>query len=165
MQITIHPERTTCKLVTIPIYPHLKKFIFKFYEIPPDSPFIDLERHTGLYVAMNSCIRSKQKKRSARDEYTGTERYTEPVTFLLTSKLSRLTLTHAIVIRFSNEFDKLFKESFYQWVIAQDNSGLNNSEAIRSFKAHYNIIEGEYSFENFRRLWRRYNEKARKMKK
>lgn len=161
MLIDTHPERTSCKLVTIPIYPHLKKFIFRFYDIPPGN-YIELERHTGLHVAMTACIRSKQRKRTARDEYTGTERYTEPVTFLLTSKLSRLTLTHSILVRFSNEFDKLFKEAFYQWVIAQDNSGINNSEAIRGFKQHYGIIEAEYSFENFRRLWLRHTEKGEK---
>lgn len=162
MQITHHPDKTTCKVVTFPVYPHVKKFIYGFYGIP-EGQEIQLEHHTSLHVAMTACIRGKQRKHTARDESSGTERFTDSISIVLTSSLSRLTLTNPIIVRFSNEFDKIFKEAFYQWVTAQDKVGINNSEAIRSFMREYSLTEDDYSLENFRRLWLRFREYRKKL--
>ncbi len=163
MHIDIHPSKSNCKVITFPVYPHLKKFIYRFYEIP-DQREIDLERyiHTSMYVAITATIKSKRKKKTSRDEYSGTERYTDQISFILTASLSKHTLINPILIRFSNEFDKVFKESFYQWVIAQEHAGINNSEAVRTFKSKYGITENDYSTDNFRRLWLRFGEYKKK---
>lgn len=135
------------KEVEIKLLPHLKKFILKFYK---QSEPVRVDFDMSIASVFDSVLRRKNIYRKDRD------RYTAPLRFLLNKRLSELSLEHKYLVQFNVEFDRIFKDNLNQWVLAQANVGVSDSQAVRDFLDYYNIREDELSFDTARSMHRRY---------
>lgn len=135
------------KEVQISVLPHLRKFILKFHK--QQEP-VKVDFNSSLGVAFNSVLRKKNSYRKDR------ERYTSKLRFLLNDDLSKLSLHWAYLHQFNVEYDRIFKEQLYMWVMAQASLMVSDSEAIRNFLAYYDISEGDLSFDSARTMYNRY---------
>ncbi|MCO6367837.1 hypothetical protein GBO34_00730 [Roseivirga pacifica] len=144
------------KEVEIKVLPHLKKFIPKFFK--QQEP-VKVDFNTSMGTAFNSVLRKKSNYRKDRDRYTSSMR------FLLNDDLSKLSLQHQYLVQFNVEFDRIFKESMYSWVLAQSNLCASDSQAVRNFLEYYNINEGELSFDSAYTMYNRYKKEYFKNKR
>lgn len=150
MQVEYHPKKNSCRIVTIRTYPHIKKFIEKFYRTDEEGT-VRIDSHTMAGVLIGITLDNKHKIAA-----TKVERMSVEMSLSLNTKNSRKSLTNPVLLQFNIEFDKLFKEQLYNWVIAQSKVGVPVSDAIRNFMKEYKIYEGEYSYDNAYRAWIRY---------
>jgi hypothetical protein len=150
MVIENHKVKSSCKIVTIKTYPHLKKFMKKFYPQNSDgSTRIDDHRMAGVLLGI-----TLDKKHKVSQKYT--DRMTDEIRLSLNRRISRKSLTNAVLLQYNVEFDKLFKDQLCLWIIAQSKLGVTASESIANFREEYKIYEGDYSTENMYRAWTRF---------
>ncbi|GHE64852.1 hypothetical protein [Roseivirga thermotolerans] len=135
------------KEVEIKLLPHLKKFIPKFYK---QSEPIKVDFNTSLGTAFHSVLRKKFNYKKDR------ERYTSSLRFLLNQDLSKLSLEHQFLVQFNVEYDRIFKENLYSWVLGQSYLCTSDSQAVRNFLNYYNITEDDLKFESARTMYLRY---------
>lgn len=141
------------KEVDLSILPHLKKFIYKFYDLPEGLP-VEVNLKNGMGIAMKHVLREKKKLHKSYNE-----RLSDSITFVISSDLAHLSLTPAFLLNFNLHFDRIFKEHLRQWVIAQWELGISNRQAIKNFLNCYKIKESEYSYDNAQRDWLRFKNK------
>lgn len=144
-------------LVTVSILPHLKKFIYKFYDLPKDQP-VKVEMTSSMGIAMKFALRDKKKlHRNYSDKLNE-----ESIQFELCHRLKKLSLSPALIKSFNQHYHRIFKEQMRLWVMAQWEVGINNRQAIMSFLKYFNIKENEYSYESAQRDWLRFKNKESK---
>lgn len=151
MEISVAEDAESCKVLTIRTYPHLKKFIQKFYKSETDGT-VRVDMHSSLGITMSKTLISKRKI-----QVNKLERATEELTLKLNQRISKLSLHPLIAHQFNIEMDRIFKDHLVQWILSQETTALlSASESIRSFQKYYRINESEYSFENMRRHYTRW---------
>lgn len=138
------------RVVSFPIYPHLKKFIVKKFEsdmvgfTPDGNEIINVSVTSSLGIYMTHALKSK--KTLQRD----LDRMTDEIHFSLCHDLPKHSLRQGYLIYFNRTFDRLFKENMQTWVDAQFRAGVNNTQSIMAFLDHYKINETDYSFHSAR---------------
>lgn len=151
MEIDIAKGTSNCKVLRIKTYPHLKKFIKKFYKLNNDGS-VRVDAHTSLGMVMSKVLLSKEKLRSDH-----LERFSDEIDLSLSKRLSEYSLQPRIVYQFNIEMDRLFKEHMIEWILSQYSTGtITVSDAIRNFQKKYGINEGDYSFDNMFRQYTRW---------
>ena len=136
------------KSFTIPILPHLKKFILKFHRT--NEP-LKVEATNSVGIVLQRVVTNK-KKVNPKD----IDRYTDRLRVDLNKVISNWECRPSYLIMFNVEYDRFFKECLFTWVLSQENMGINNSQAIKNFLEYYNIREDEYSWNTAFRAWTRW---------
>ncbi len=147
-------NRGRVKERTISTYPHLKKFIYKFYDIHKDEP-VRITMRSSMGIAMKHALKEKKKVHPKE-----IERMRAHMNVVISShRLADMELRLSILHNWNLEYDRIFKEHLCTWVKAQFNAGINNRQGILNFLAEYNIKESEYSYDNAQRHWLRFKNK------
>lgn len=141
------------RLIDFPIFPHLKKFIYSFYDYPTSEP-IEINMRMSLGIAMKHVLREKKKA-----NLKNLERYEERIQLLIGGEFLDLELRPAYIVNFNMHYDRMFKEFMYTWIKAQELSGINNRQSIQAFLQRFNIKENEYSYDAAQRQWLRFKNK------
>lgn len=142
----LHMEIIPCSdsksvIVEIPTYPRLRKFILKFWGYDGKEP-VEVGMHSMLGQVMDKALMDKNSVKTFREDFTA------KIQLKLSKRLSEKSLRRSQVLQFNLEMDKYFKDHLCQWVTAQTNLSLPQSEAIRNFQTKYGLTETDYSYEN-----------------
>lgn len=142
--------KITATTFTIPIKPHLKKFLLHGKR-RQQEPLKVTERST-----LGVCImKILAEKRNWKFEKV-LEDYTERITIIPGKEmLERSPRLHRLVY-INVDLEKVFKECLYVWVAAQSKAGVPEYEACKNFIDHYSIRQNEYTYDAAERAWRRY---------
>jgi len=137
--------------ITIPIYPHLKKFILAEFELTEP---VKVEKHSLLGRQIYPLLRSPKRYQVKTDlkESLRVVLSRPMEKFEREGKRSKLALINKY-------YDKLFKICMYNWVQGQYNAGIPASQAIKNYLSYYQIREEEYSYEAAQRAWLRHRNK------
>jgi hypothetical protein len=135
--------------IEIPILPHLKKFINKFYQFNGEPFEVTLDNPIG--IAMKHVLKDRKKV-----DLKLVERCTTTARFQLASDFTKYELRMSFICQFNREFDRIFKNMMYLWIMAQFEVGINNRVAVKNFLRQFEISDNEYSYESAYRAWSRY---------
>jgi len=140
---------------TVPIYPHLKKFIQKRFQ---KNGSIDVSATTSFGKMLMLCLRDNRKTSEFNDQYR--DRLTEEITIELTKEMSELTPRQGKLMRINIYGDNLFKEALLVWIEAQGEDGIAALSACKSFLKFYDIDENEYGLLTAYQYWQRSKQKV-----
>lgn len=110
---------------TIPVFPHVKKFILKKYRL-------------------TNPIKTEE-----------TTSFGKSITLVLTKEQSEFGPRQNKLIRINQAMDDAFKEHLLTWVGAQQEAGIPAYAACKMFLQFYDIDEKEYTLDAAYRLWQR----------
>jgi hypothetical protein len=139
------------KKVTLPILPHLKKWIRKKY----GRAMIYADSSTAIGITLQGLAALRCKAASA------TERYTEGVTVVFSIKQSRYEIRSSFVVSANAYFNKLFQEEMFAYIEALYKEGVPRFQAVERFLDMYDIEEGEFQKNSAYRAYMRHNERLR----
>ena len=136
---------------TIPVFPHVKKFISKNYRLT--HPFKTEENNTFgksiTLVLKDNRLRLKYNDSQYRD------RLTESITLVLTKEQSEFGPRQNKLIRINQSMDDAFKEHMLTWIAGQQAAGISAHHACKLFLGFYDLDENEYSLDAAYRHWQR----------
>lgn len=149
------PARTTIKNTSrqrfsIPVFPHVKKFILKNYRTPD---VVKVEEYTLLGKVITLALQDKRVKSEYNDTYR--DRLTEEVTIVLTIDQARMSPRMNKLMRINIDVDRMFKDHLISWIYALRKAGIPPLPACRMFLSHYSINDDEYSIDAAYRFWQR----------
>jgi hypothetical protein len=150
------PGRQYRRQYTVPIFPHLKKFIAKTY----GAGVIRTEESTVLGRLVTAALRDNLGRRfSARDwPYEPTE----TITILLTKDQAHLSPKQSKLLRINVDVSRMFRDSLIAWIIAQQEAGMMAYPACRAFLDLYGIEDEEYSIKTAYKQWQRVRDQVEK---
>lgn len=151
--ITSQPEEAahTRNQFTIPVYPHVKKFILKKYRLR--EPVI-----TEEYSSFGKSVTLALKDNRLRIDYNDSQfrdRLKKSLKVVLTKEQMEFGPRLQKLIRINHAMDDAFKEHLITWVQAQFASGVPAYAACKMFLEFYRIDEKEYSLDAAYKLWQR----------
>lgn len=139
---------------TIPVFPHVKKFILKKYRLK--NP-IKTEETTTFGKAITLALKDNRLRLKYQDSQYR-DRLTESLTLVLTKEQSEFGPRPNKLIRINQAMDDAFKEHLLTWVGAQQEAGVPAHAACKMFLQFYDIDENEYTLDAAYRLWQRSKE-------
>lgn len=135
------------KFISIPVKPHLKKFILKRYgQVEP------------LQVAENSVIGKHIMSMliDKRDFENSNDEYSDIIQLQLSQAMYKRSPRIKNLIRINYYLENDFKEALFIWVHAKIDSGINPYNATREFVEFYNFSPTEYTHDAAQRAWLRH---------
>lgn len=150
---------TNTKTFTIQVFPHVKKFIKK--KVLCQKGVFIIEEHTtvGKMVALALCETRAWKHASNKGDDFTRDRLTASVQLRLTEQQMKMSPRLYKLQRINTDIDQRFKESLIDWIEAQRDLGHPVHAACKSFLAHYEMDETEYSLDSAYKYWQRSNAK------
>lgn len=149
---TIQRKTTTARShFTVPVFPHLKKFISKTY----GTGMIRTEETTVLGRLVTAALRDNRINKGYKGLY-GQYSPTAEIQLWLTKEQTELGPRLNKLIRLNLDMDRVFKEALTGWIIAQEDSGMMAYTACKAFLKFYNIDDSEYSLDAAYKHWQRY---------
>ncbi|HYG19900.1 MAG TPA: hypothetical protein VD816_13275, partial [Ohtaekwangia sp.] len=142
-------ERKKRNQFTIPVFPHVKKFILKNYQVCDP---IKIEEYNILGKSVTLALR---ETRSLPGKGYQVENLTASITVVLTSEQSKLGPRISKLIRINVDMDRLFKEHLLSWIYALKTAGIPPFTACKMFLEHFSIDEKEYSLDAAYKYWQR----------
>jgi hypothetical protein len=136
---------------TIPVFPHVKKFILKKYRLT--NP-IKTEETTTLGKAITLALKDNRLRIKYQDSQYR-DRLTESLTLVLTKEQSEFGPRANKLIRINQAMDDAFKEHLLTWIAGQQEAGIPAYAACKMFLQFYDIDEKEYTLDAAYRLWQR----------
>jgi hypothetical protein len=133
----------------IPIKPHLKKWVLKTLR-QAEPVRVDEDSMLGLGKMLMSVLVDK------RDPGSLNELYTETLEIVMSREMEKRSPRTKYLAQVNHYLEKSFKTSLFTWVHAQLQNGSNAFTATKTFLAHYEIDEGEYTHDAAHRAWLRY---------
>lgn len=148
------PGKTRRKEFTIPVFPHVKKFVFKKYRAFRVRSKIRTEEHTLLGKVVTLALKDNRLRQKYQDSQYR-DRLTDTLTLELTKEQSEFSPRPYKLIRINQALDDAFKEHLLTWVGAQQEAGVPAYAACKMFLQFYDIDEQEYTLDAAYRLWQR----------
>lgn len=136
---------------TIPVFPHVKKFILKKYRLK--NP-IKTEETTSFGKSITLVLKDNRLRLKYQDSQYR-DRLTESLTLVLTKEQAEFGPRQNKLIRINQAMDDAFKEHLLTWVGAQQEAGIPAYAACKMFLQFYDIDEKEYTLDAAYRLWQR----------
>jgi len=149
------PTNTTTKpknrnKFTVPIFPHLKKFILKNYKV---SEPVKTEDYTTLGKMVSLALRDNRMLSDNNDQLR--DRLKSTLTIMLSKQQADLGPRLGKLIRINTNMDLIFKEHLLCWIDALKKDGIPVNTACKMFLEHYDIDEKEYSLDAAYKLYQR----------
>ena len=144
--------RKTRNQFTIPVFPHVKKFILKKYRLGTRA--IRTEESNSFGKAITLALKDNRMRVQYQDSQYRS-RLTESLTLILTKEQSEFGPRAYKLIRINQAMDDAFKEHLLTWVGAQQEAGIPAYAACKMFLQFYDIDEKEYTLDAAYRLWQR----------
>ena len=142
----MHPKRNK---FTIPIFPHVKKFIIKNNRGNP----LKVEEYSTLGRIITLSLRDTRASFEYNDQYR--DRLTEKLTIILTDDQTKYGPRVQKLMRINIDMDRVFKEALIIWISAQKQQGIPPYTSCKLFLEHYALDESEYSLEAAYKYWQR----------
>lgn len=135
---------------TIPVYPHVKKFILKYYKLSDPAR---TEEYNAFGKSVTAALRDNRTISENNDQYR--DRLTATLTLLLTKDQAQLGPRIPKLTRINVDMDRLFKDHMISWIHALQVSGLAPFNACKMFLQYYGIDDSEYSLDAAYKFWQR----------
>jgi hypothetical protein len=139
---------------TIPIKPHLKKFLLFTMEVK--EPVVITERD----MLGSAIMKVLQETRNHKFDNV-LEGYTERLKLVLTESMRKRSPRLHRLVYINTQLEKDFQTGLLLWVRAQKLAGIPAKTAIINFLAALKIDENEYSYDAAAKAWIRFNEASR----
>lgn len=143
------------KRITLPILPHLKKWLVRKYEI--DEVF-EVNSSTTVGITLLGLVALRTFPQTANDKYT------ESIVLEFGTKISEREIRQAFVIGANTYFDRLFKEDMITFIEALRRQGVPAYRSTELFLDLFDIEEGELQKNSAYRHYMRHNERLREKK-
>lgn len=138
--------------ITIPIFPHLKKFIQKEFGLPllPDD-------HSTLGKMITLSLRGRNRNQITKQPHNSPIQWnlTNSIEIPLTTDQQELNPNKEKLIRLNIHLNTLFKEHLVIWVQAQRQMGVKALTSIKWFREYYNLAPDEFKTETAHRHYMR----------
>jgi hypothetical protein len=134
------PDTTTRTNFTVPMFPHVRKFILKKYKM---SYPVKIEEYNVLGKLVTLTLRENRVTEKYNDQYR--DRLTGQLEIVLTKEQSELGPRLNKLVRINIYMDRVFKEHLISWIDAQRVAGIPPFNACKTFLQYYGIDETEYS--------------------
>lgn len=128
------------KSFTVPVFPHIKKFILKKYSEP-----VKTEEYTSLGKMVSLALRDNRM--TAEHNGQQRDRMKDRISIILTKEQAELSPRIGKLIRINHHIDQLFKDHLALWVDALRLDGIAAHSACKLFLKYYDIEESEYSLD------------------
>lgn len=132
-----NPQPATRKSFTIPMFPHVKKFIIKNYNIVGNTIKVSEQNTFGKMIV--TALLDNRTRSTFNDQYR--DRLTESLTIVLTSELAQMVPRLGKLKRINLHVDALYKEHLLCWINALRSEGHEPYTVCRMFIAYYNLEE------------------------
>jgi hypothetical protein len=154
--VALSKKATSPKLVrrnefTIPVYPHVKKFILRKFRL--QEPCRAEEYNTFGKFIMNAL--EDKRLRLAYNDSQFRDRLTCSIKVLLTTEQIKTSPRLQKLIRINHAMDDAFKEHLVTWIQGQVAAGIPAYAACKMFLQFYDIDENEYSLDAAYKIWQR----------
>lgn len=136
---------------SLPIFPHLKKFIVKNY----GAGVITTEEGTVLGRIVTAVLRENRTRKFSARDWPHHLQTTAMITIRLTTDQAGLSPKLSKLMRINLDMDKVFKDSLVGWILAQGEAGILAYPACKSFLDYYGIDSNEYSLDAAYKYWQR----------
>lgn len=133
---------TTRTRFTVPVYPHVKKFILKQYNL---SEPVRTEEYKSLGKLVTLSLLDRRPHAEFNDQYR--DRLKANLVICLTKEQSKLSPRLSKLMRINIHIDVLFKEHLLVWINSLGQDGIAPYTACRIFLEYYGIDENEYSLD------------------
>lgn len=135
---------------TIPVFPHVKKFIEKKYQA---TGVIKTEEYTTLGKMVTLALRDGRRW----TEYNTIERkhLSDTITLHLTTEQLKLGPRTTKLLRINLDMDREFKSHLISWINAGSFVGIKPFNSCKNFLAYHRIDEKEYSLDAAYKYWQR----------
>lgn len=144
----------TRNLFTIPVFPHVKKFILKSTRA---SGAIKVEENTMLGKIVTLALLDNSTRDGNND---ASRRATASVTLTLTKRQVDLRPGIIKLMRINVDIDRVFKDHLLTTIYSLADAGIPSYQACRMFLGRYNINESEYSTDVAYRFFQRSKERT-----
>lgn len=135
---------------TIPVFPHVKKFILKNTRA---SGSIKVEEYTVLGKLITLALRDSSVGAENNDIYR--DRITASITVVLSKRQAELGPRLSKLMRINVDIDRVFKDHLLTSIYSLADAGIPPYKACRMFLERYNIDESEYSADAAYRFYQR----------
>lgn len=139
---------------TVPVFPHVKKFIIRKYRAPSSgSETVKTEEYSTLGKLVTLALRDGRQW----TEYNTIHRkqLTDSITLHLTNEQLKLGPRISKLLRINVDVDREFKSHLVSWIQAGTAFGIAPFTTCKSFLAYYRIDEKEYSLDAAYKYWQR----------
>lgn len=136
---------------TIPVYPHVKKFLLKEY--PSKANTIKAEEYRLLGKMITLCLKDNIEASNYNDQYR--DRLTEEINIIITARQAAMSPRIGKLIRINQHIDALYKEHLLVWIKSLRAEGLAPHTATKLFIKYYDLQEKDQI--NAYQFWLRYN--------
>jgi hypothetical protein len=138
---------------TIPVFPHVKKFIVKHYR---SSATIKVEEYNVLGKFVTLALRDNRNSEENNDQYRN--RLTAEITIVLTKEQAELSPRLNKLLRVNVDMDRIFKDHLITTIHMLGAAGIPPYNACKMFLEYYDIDDQEYSLDAAYKFWIRYNQ-------
>lgn len=149
---------------TIPVYPHVRKFIRQTYATHFDKKTFHLTEHVTPGKLVTMALREKRSRNHLCAIGTGrpesAQKITDEITIALTTHQMNLSPRLSKLYRLNIDFDNLFKEHMITFLVAQYSMGTPVFHACKNFLEQYEIKETQFSVDTAYKYWQRWNSKS-----
>lgn len=143
---------------TIPLQPHLRKYITKLGPLAKEKEPYPIGEDTLLGKQLMLILKDKR----ANKQVTSPTRVDIKVVlseFILDHKPTRDDLR-----QLEGFIDKLFKDCLITWIQSSDLAGVKPFESTKSYLTYLGIAPSEYSHEAAYKVWQRWKSKGHRVK-
>lgn len=137
---------------TVPVFPHIKKFILKTYG---QAEPVKVEEYNSLGKMVTLALRDNRTRADHNDQQR--DRVTATITIILGKEQTELGPRIGKLMRINNHVDVLFKEHLLIWIHALKADGIAPFTACKMFLEFYGIDEKEYSLDAAYKYYQRNN--------
>lgn len=127
---------------TVPVFPHVKKFILKQYKT---SEPVKVEEYNSLGKMVTLALRDNRTRADQNDQQRN--RVTSSITIILGKEQTELGPRLGKLMRINTHIDVIFKEHLLCWIEALKKDGIAPFTACKMFLEYYGIDEKEYSLD------------------
>lgn len=139
---------------TIPVFPHVKKFIQKHYR--SGSATIKVEEYNVLGKFVTLALRDNRNSEDYNDKYRN--RLTSEITIVLTKEQAEFSPRLNKLLRINVDMDRVFKDHLLTTIHMLGAAGIAPFNACKMYLEHYDIDDSEYSLDAAYKFWLRSKE-------
>lgn len=145
------------RIVTINVYPHVRKYMMAHYIRNSQGVFICTESTPlGLYTRL-ALLDREEWRNPSNDQVR--DRATASVQLELTTSQLRLSPRLFKLKSINIYLDRQFKEALISCILSQNEAGVAVYPACKIFLEQYHIDEKDYSLDNCYKHWQRWKSK------
>jgi hypothetical protein len=142
--------KTNRNRYTIPVFPHVKKFILKTYNLTP--PIKTEEYHTFGKLVTKALLDNRS---SAEYNDLYRNKLTDTLVIMLTKEQSEFSPRINRLLRLNIDMDRVFKDHLIAHILTLRPLGIPAHTACKMFLEKFGIDENEYSLDAAYKCWQR----------